>query len=197
MKNITYTVLLLLFTTTLFAQKWEVDPMHSTVQFRANHMGLADIIGVFENYEVNFEPANDEMNDLALSVDVQTNSVSTRVEARDAHLKSKDFLNVEEFPNMIFRSTSFKKKGKGRYELKGELTLMGVTKKIAMEVKKGKVVTGLQNEQRIGFVAMGTVNRTDFGIAFNMDMDNGFKLISDKIDILISMEFVKQTKEEE
>jgi polyisoprenoid-binding protein YceI len=153
-------------------------------------MGLASIIGIFDEYEVAFEPADEKMDDLALNVNVKTASVDTRIEARDAHLKSADFFDSENYPDMVFESTSFRKKGRG-YELSGNLTLKGVTKPIKLKVKKGKVVTGLQKEKRIGFVAAGTVKRSDFNIKFNMDMDNGFKLISDEIEILISMEFIQ------
>lgn len=184
-------LILLTYSLNSHAQKWIVDPAHSSVQFAANHMGLANIIGVFSNYEVAFEPENDKMDDLALNVSVKTASVDTRIEARDNHLKSADFFDVENHPNMIFESTNFRKKGKG-YELAGNLTIKGVTKPIKLKVRKGKVVTGLQNEKRIGFVAVGTIKRSDYGMAFNMDMDNGYKLISDDIDIQISMEFIQE-----
>lgn len=194
MKNVLLVLTLLLSTQILFAQKWIVDPMHSVVQFKAGHMGIAEIVGAFEKYTVEFEPDNEEMTALKLNVDIETASLETEVEQRNEHLRSKDFFNVEKFPKMTFKSTSYKKKKKGMYELKGDLTMLGKTKSVTLMVKKGKEVTGLYGERRIGFVATGTVNRTDFGLTFNADMDNGSKLISEEIKIFIAMEFMKTEK---
>lgn len=194
MKNVLLVLTFLFATQLAFAQTWTVDPMHSRVQFKAGHMGIAEIVGVFEKYTVDFDPGNEEMTELKLSVDIETKSLETEVEQRNEHLRSKDFFNVEKYPKMTFKSTSYKKKKKGMYELKGELTILGKTKTVALMVKKGKEVTGLYGERRIGFVAAGKINRIDFGLTFNADMDNGSKLISEEIEIFIAMEFMKAEK---
>lgn len=176
------------------ATEWAADPVHSRIQFRTTHMGLAQVWGTFDDYSVHFSPKNplgNDFTDSKLQLEIHTQSVNTGVMQRDEHLRSIDFLHVKEYPNMVFVAQSFKKKKSDLYQVKGTLTLRGVTKPVQLDVKAGKVTTGFDGEKRIGFSAETKLNRKDFGINFNAPMDNGDVLIGEIIDIFISMEFTQ------
>lgn len=186
--------LLCLFSAVLGLQAqttWKCDPVHSSIRFKTTHMGLVDVWGQFTKYETNFSQKNtgSDLSGSSFTVEVETGSVDTELEARDKHLKSADFLDAEKFPQMIFASKSFKKKKGNTYELSGTLTLKGVSKPVTIQVKAGKITTGFQGEKRIGFSGVASVNRKDFGVNFNAPMDNGDVLVGETIDIFISMEF--------
>jgi polyisoprenoid-binding protein YceI len=171
---------------------WNCDPLHSTIQFKTTHMGLVEVWGKFTKYETNFiqKIAGSDLTNSSFTVEIQTGSVDTDIEARDTHLKSKDFLDATNFPEMLFVSKFFKKKRDGKYELNGTLTIKGVSKAVTIQTKSGKIVTDLEGKKRIGFSGTVSVNRKDFGITFNAPMDNGEVLIGELIDIFISMEFI-------
>ena len=171
---------------------WKSDPQHSSIRFKTTHMGLVDVWGQFKKYETNFSQkiTGNDLSNSSFTVEVETASVDTEVEARDKHLKSVDFLHAEKFPLMIFASKSFKKKKGNAYELTGTLTLKGVSRPVTVQTKAGKTTTDFDGKKRIGFAGVATINRKDFGVDFNAPMDNGDVLVGEMIDIFISMEFV-------
>jgi polyisoprenoid-binding protein YceI len=171
---------------------WKCDPAHSSLRFKTTHMGLVEVWGRFAKYETNFtqKTVGNDLTASNFTLEADVNSVDTEMPDRDKHLKSADFLDAEKFPQLIFASKSFKKKKGNSYELTGTLTLKGVTKPVTIQVKAGKLVTGLQGEKRIGFSGQTSINRKEFGVNFNAPMDNGDVLIGETIDIFISMEFI-------
>ena len=169
---------------------WELDKLHSQILFKVGHMGIAEVMGKFEDYHVELRPKKQDLTDFDLNIDIQTQSVNTGVEMRDQHLRSADFLNVEAHPKMNFKSSGFKKKKNNLYELKGELSLKGISKPVSLEVRMGKPVTDLEDNTRVGFVAKTTLDRRDFDVKFNKKMDNDAWLIDNEVEISISVEFI-------
>jgi polyisoprenoid-binding protein YceI len=171
---------------------WPVDPVHSRVQFSALHMGLAEIIGTFDQYEVEYLVEGENFLEGRFNMEINIKSINTGNEQRNGHLLSPDFFDAEKYPTMVFNAKSFsKKKGKNTYKLLGTLTLKGITKEVELDVQMGKPVTGLYGERRFGFVASTVINRQDFGVSFNAKMDNGSDLVSNEVKIIINMEFSK------
>src|SRR5690606_32118693 len=129
MRKITLFLGLLLASVSVFAQTtWTADPYHSKLGFTVTHLGIADVPGHFDKYDVSIVSSKEDFSDAVVELTVQTSSISTRVDPRDEHLRSADFFDVAKYPTMTFKSTSIKKAGKDKYTLKGDLTLAGVTK---------------------------------------------------------------------
>jgi polyisoprenoid-binding protein YceI len=177
-------------TATTFAQNWTVDKGHSKLTFIAQHHGISEVDGYFKKYETTLTTAKSDLSDAVFEMTVETASLTTDLEMRDNHLRSEDLFNVEKFPTMTFKSTSFKKKKKNQYIMMGDLTLRGVTKPITLDVTmNGPVENPNKNAKnfQIGIKALGKIKRSDFSL--------GTKLIaafvSDEIQIRVTGEFSK------
>jgi polyisoprenoid-binding protein YceI len=138
MKKIALLFVATLFSVATFAQtQWNVDNMHSFLNFSVKHLGISFVDGRFDKYEGSFigNPDNLENGKFNFSVDI--NSVNTSVEMRDNHLKTDDFFNAEKYPSMKFESTSIKKSGKDQYKLIGNLTIRDITKPVTFDLVYG------------------------------------------------------------
>lgn len=188
MKKTTLLLAAMLAIFTGWAQKtWKADPYHSYVGFEVKHLGIAVVPGNFGKFDVSLIASKDDFSDAVLEFSAETNSIHTRVEPRDNHLRSADFFDVEKYPTMNFKSTSIKKVGKDKYELTGNLTLHGVTRTVTVEMEyegttqnpnaKGAPVAGFEFEAKI--------KRSDFNLG------NGFPapMISDEVEIVAHGEF--------
>lgn len=188
MKKVTLFLAFLLVSVGVFAQtKWTADPYHSKLGFTVTHLGIADVPGHFGEYDVTITSSKDDFSDAVVELTVQTKSVDTRVGQRDDHLRSADFFNVEKFPTMTFKSTSIKKAGKNKYTLKGDLTLVGVTKPVTMTMLyRGTTENPNANGAPVaGIQITGEIKRSDF------NMGSGFPapMISDEVTIKADGEF--------
>lgn len=168
------------------ADTYELDAVHSNYLFRVKHLGVSYTYGRFNESSGKFtiDPADPSKN--SIEIEVKTNSIDTANDARDKHLKGPDFFNTVEFPTMTFKSTLFKKKDDGKYEVTGDLTIHGVTKSVtatAVLVGEGK---GMRGETRAGWDATLVIDRTDFGM--NYMPDN----IGTEVTLTIAVEGVKQ-----
>ncbi|UBM60851.1 YceI family protein [Marinilongibacter aquaticus] len=147
------------------AQNWAVDKSHSNVGFTVTHMLLSEVDGQFTNIDANFVSGKEDFSDAVFSFTADVNSVDTRIERRDNHLKSGDFFDVEKFPKMSFKSTSFKHVSGKNYALVGDLTIKDVTKPVTLDVViNGPVVNPRSQKQMVGIKASGTIDRFDFGV---------------------------------
>lgn len=171
------------------AERWEVDPLHSSVVFRVKHLGVAFVHGRFNTFEgeVQFAPEAPE-KDAHAKLTVETASVDTAVAARDEHLRAADFFDVEQHPTMTFESTGWKKK-RGGYELTGNFTLLGVTKEIRIPVDALGTVDGMQGERRAGFNTTFTIQRSDFGMATSLGP------VADDVEITIALSCIQAADE--
>lgn len=163
-RNILIFTLTILFAPVSNADNFKIDAAHSTIQFTANHLGFSHLIGRFNNFSGGFSLEKDTTKNTAM-VSIDTSSVDTNHQKRDDHLRSPDFFNAKEFPTMDFKSLSYKGNAKEGV-LTGNLTLLGVTKKVDFKVKsigEGKDPWG---GYRAGFNATATIDRTDFGMNF-------------------------------
>ncbi|PWC31384.1 YceI family protein [Azospirillum sp. TSO35-2] len=165
---------------------YKIDPAHLSVAFIVNHLGFSNLIGRFNTASGDVSFDKDAVEKSTVAVTVDTTSVDTNHAKRDEHLKSPDFFNAKEFPKMTFKSTAIEKTGANTGKLHGDLTLLGVTKPIVLDVTFNKDgVSPASKLETVGFSARGKVKRTDFGMKY------GAPYISDEIDLLIEAEAVK------
>ena len=191
MKKITFILSFLILSVGAFAQTtWKADPFHSKLGFTVTHLGIADVPGHFDTYDVTITASKDDFSDAVVELTAQTASINTRVEPRDKHLKSADFFDVEKHPTMRFKSTSIKRSGKNSYKLSGDLTLRGITKPVTVEMLyRGTTANPNANGAPVaGIQITGTIKRSDFGLG------EGFPapLISNEVKIKADGEFGKK-----
>ncbi len=169
-----------------FAQtKYSVDKAHSSVNFKVKHNGISFVNGSFNAFDGFVEGDLDDMEKARVSFTVDTESINTRIEPRDKHLRSADFFDVENYPKMSFESTGIEKVSDAKYKLSGLLTVKDVTKPVVFDVKYGGKVVGRDGKDVIGFTAKYTINRVDYNIAYDPDA----KTIGKEVDILLYLEF--------
>ncbi len=169
-------------------QIWKNDPPHSQLYFTVTHLGFNDISGTFDDVTVTATTSKPDFSDASIELTAQSSSINTLVEARNNHLKSVDFFDVEKFPTLTFKSTGLKKKGKGKYKLSGNLTMHGVTKPVTLDlVYYGETVNPMSSKQTRSFQVTGTLKRSDFAIGDKFPE----AIISDEVRIKFSGEFVQ------
>ncbi|MCL4859227.1 MAG: YceI family protein [Caldilineaceae bacterium] len=171
---------------------WQLDASHSHVQFSARHMMISKVRGEFETLSgaINLDEANPANTTVDIQIDAA--SINTRDEQRDAHLRSPDFLNVEQYPYLTFKSTSVDVVNGEKAKLHGNLTIRDVTKPVTLNVEfqgKSKSPWGTEN---YGFSAQTKINRKDWGLTWNVALETGGVLVGDEITIDIELELIKQ-----
>lgn len=172
--------------------KWTADPAHTNARFDVNHLGISFVDGDFTKVSGTVETTTKENFDNAkLDFTIDVNSIDTRVEARNNHLKTDDFFNAAKFPSMTLKTVSFKKIKKGIYVLIADLTIRDVTKKVTFAVtQNGGIITDPWGKTRAGFTAKAKINRFDFGMKYNDKLPSGIEAVSSNIDITVNTELV-------
>ena len=173
-------------------ERYSVDPDHTIVGFSVAHMVVSKTTGRFMDYSGFIEMDPEAKTVKAIEADIKTASVTTNHEKRDIHLKSPDFFNIEKYPTMTYRMTSYVKEG-DHYVAKGNLTLLGVTKEIILTgTLNGILPKDPRGLTRAGFSAQGMINRKDFGMIWNKVLDNGGVAVGDEVEIRLEVECIKQ-----
>lgn len=176
---------------TAHAATWNLDPAHSRVGFQVSHMTISSVEGVFGDVDATLDYEVGQLKDLGVQVTVAMASVDSGNADRDAHLRKEDFLHVEKFPEMTFTSTKAKAT-KGGFELTGDLTIRGVTKKVTFTgTGLEQAVTDPWGNERVGARATAVIDRHDFGVSYNQTLDRGGLLVGDQVTIELAVEFVK------
>ncbi|HEY5112345.1 MAG TPA: YceI family protein [Acidimicrobiales bacterium] len=169
---------------------YTVDPVHSSVGFIARHLVASKVRGIFSDFAGSFT-VGETPETSSVEFTVQAGSISTNNEMRDGHLKSADFLELEKYPTLDFKSTSLAAKG-DEFVLVGDLTIRGVTKSITFDLEYlGSGPSMAEGVTVAGFEATGEIDRRDFGVNFEGALENGSLIVSNKIAIEISVEASK------
>jgi polyisoprenoid-binding protein YceI len=170
---------------------YAIDTSHSEVSFTVRHMMFAKVRGQFKtwNATLSFDAADASKSSVQAEVDVA--SIDTRDEKRDGHLKSDDFFSADKFPKLAFKSKRIERAGKG-YKLTGDLTIRDVTREITLDVEQTGSGKDPWGNQRLGFTATGSLNRTDYGLKWNQALETGGVLVSDKVDIEVEVQAIEQ-----
>jgi polyisoprenoid-binding protein YceI len=189
MKKINTLFVLLLLTGVAFAQTWTIDKAHSRVGFNVTHMGVSEVEGKFNEFDGTVVAKSDDFNGAVIEFTSKTASIDTDNEKRDGHLKSPDFFEAEKYPETKFKGTLVKDGGK--YKLKGDLTMHGVTKPVELDVTYGGTVdTG--KGKKAGFKLTGKVNRKDYGLKWDNKVPTGELVVSDDVEIIAKIELDKK-----
>lgn len=176
------------------ATKWKVDPMHSEVQFRVKHLMITNVTGYFRNFDVEVETEGDDFSTASkIEFTADINSIDTNNEQRDTHLKSADFFNTEENPEIRFVGRNFG--GDGTTEqLHGDLTIRGVTKPITVDVEYGGIAVDGYGQTKAGFTVTGRLSRKEFGLTWNAVTEAGSVVVSDDIRLHAEIQLIKQAE---
>ena len=176
------------------AATYTLDPSHTSIGFNVKYLMITDVIGQFKTYEAEIE-LEENTNELkGVEANIQVSSIDTENAKRDGHLKSPDFFDVDQFPNILFKSRTVNKLGTDEYEVIGDLTIKGITKTITLRGKNtGFIDAGIMGGKRAGFSATAMINRKDFGLNWNRKLDQGGLLVGNEVTIELKIQAVAST----
>jgi polyisoprenoid-binding protein YceI len=169
---------------------WNVDPAHSRVGFAVKHLGIATVRGVFTDFEGRLEIGDDLSSAKAYGT-VKTASVDTSEADRDTHLRSADFFDTENPPEMTFESTRIEAIDDDSLKITGNLTIMDTTNEVELLAEIGGTEVDPWGNDRVGLEAVGKISRSDFGIKFNMALGSGNLAVGDKVTLNLDISAVK------
>lgn len=171
---------------------WNIDPAHATAEFKVRHMMISHVKGHFTKVTGVLIYDESDPTESRVEAEIEAHSLETREPQRNAHLKSADFLHVEEFPTLLFKSSDIKVVAPGKLEVEGDLTIHGVTRKVTFGVEGPTPPTrDPWGNTRIGISAATKINRKDFDLTWNAVLETGGILVGDEVAITLDVEFVK------
>ncbi|MFT3748110.1 MAG: YceI family protein [Agriterribacter sp.] len=167
---------------------WKNDPPHSQLVFTVTHLGVSDVSGTFNDFEVTVQSARPDFSDAVFELTAKTASIDTRVQQRNDHLKSPDFFDVAQYPAITFKSTAIKPAGKNSYKLTGDLTIHGITKEVTMDLLyRGTIENPMSKKPTAGFQLTGSIKRSDFHVGDKFPAP----MVSDEVRIKADGEFAQ------
>lgn len=167
---------------------WKIDPVHSEIKFKVRHLVVSSVTGQFHNFDATVEAEKPDFSDAKITFEADVNSISTKNDQRDAHLKSADFFDAENHPKMTFASTSVTKKSDDEFEIDGNLTIRGNSKPIKLTATYNGTVKGFGGAEVAGFEIRGKVNRFEYGLQWNGLTEAGGVVVSDEVKLEIEAE---------
>jgi polyisoprenoid-binding protein YceI len=171
---------------------WNIDPAHTVAEFKVKHMMISNVKGQFAKVTGVLTLDESDLTDSRVEALIEAASIETRDTQRDAHLKSADFLDVEKFPTLSFRSTHISLVQDGELAVEGDLTIRGVTRKALFSVEgPTSPAKDPWGNTRVGLSATTKINRKDFGLTWNAALEAGGILVGDEVTITLDVEFVK------
>ena len=175
---------------------YKIYPAHSDIMFKVKHLMIATATGIFKNFDATIDVNKEDLSDAKVFFEADVNSIDTKNEQRDAHLKSDDFFNAEQFPKITFKSTSIESAGGSEYKLKGDLTVRDITKPVILNVEYNGKITDPWGMERMGFEISGKINRREFGLRWSAVTEAGGIVVADDVKLALNVEMVKQPVEE-
>lgn len=183
---------MVLFPLVVYAEpaRWNLDPEHSTIEFRVTHMVVSKTAGRFTDYAGFIDMDAEAGAVTAVAATIKAGSVNTNHEKRDTHIQNADFLDVEHYPTMTFKMKSYKKAAES-FTMVGDFTLRGVTKEVTLTGHYNGATKDPWGNTRAGFSAEGKLNRKDFGMVWNKTLDSGGLVVGDEVQIRLDIECIK------
>jgi polyisoprenoid-binding protein YceI len=169
---------------------WQIDPMHTQVEFSAKHFGMMSVRGHFTDVTTSGEVDPNNLPASHVEATINVASLSTNNPQRDNDLRSSYFLELEKYPTIVFRSTQIRPAGDDRFKLVGDLTIKGKTKSVELDVQRYGEINDERMGHRVAFSAEGQINRKDFGMEFDMLADNRL-VVSHEIKVYVEAEMVE------
>lgn len=168
--------------------KWTVDASHTSVGFSVKHMMVSKVKGRFTGVEGTFEGNPEDLTGANINFTIDATTIHTNSEDRDNHLRSADFFDTEQFPNITFVSTSITKKGENEYDVTGDMTVKDVTKEITFEAEYEGTAKNPWGVDVAAFEVEGKISRKEFGLTWNQALEAGGVLVGDDIKITIDLQ---------
>lgn len=170
---------------------YKIDAAHSDIIFKVKHLMITTVTGQFKTFDATLTAEADDFSDAVVTFTADINSVDTRNEQRDGHLKSDDFFAAEKFPELKFVSSSVSKTDDGLV-LKGDLTIRDVTKPIELKADYAGLMVDPWGQTKVGFEAEGKIKRKEFGLGWDAVTEAGGVVVSDEVKLQFNVQFVKQ-----
>ncbi|WP_341226272.1 YceI family protein [uncultured Arcticibacterium sp.] len=170
---------------------WNIDSMHSEVQFKVKHLMISSVTGNFSEFDAQVKAEDETFENADISFSAKINSISTGNTDRDGHLKSGDFFDAEKFPELKFQSTSFEKKDSDDYKLIGNLTIKNVTKPVELDVEFGGKMVDFYGNEKAGFDISGKIKRKEFGLTWDGITEAGGVVVSDDVKLILNIQLAK------
>jgi polyisoprenoid-binding protein YceI len=174
------------------ADTWQIDPAHTNVEFTVRHMMISNVKGQFQKTAGTITVTGSDAASAQIDATIDASSVDTRVERRDMHLKSPDFLDVAKYPTITFKSTKVEADGPNKWKVTGDLTLHGVTKPVVLDVESSGAPVSMGGKTHAGASATTKIKRSDFGLTWNKALESGGVIVGDEVAISIDVEAIKQ-----
>lgn len=178
-------------TATANKTQWMADTAHSEIGFKVKHMMVTNVSGKFEDYDVVVLTDGEDFTTAEVTFRARTTSVNTGAEARDNHLRSADFFDSAEYPEMIFKSTGVKKTHENEFVMMGDLTIKNITNQVQLHVDFGGILKDPWGNDKAGFSLNGKINRKEWGLNWNAALEAGGVLVADDVRLNVEIQFVK------
>ena len=174
--------------------KWVIDPMHSEIGFKVKHLVVANVRGAFKEFDASIYTTGDDFTTAEVDLWINPASINTHNEQRDAHLRSADFFDTENFKEINFTGNTFEKTGNDNYKLYGDLTMKGIKKQVKLDVEfSGAMKDPWGNEKAI-FNVKGKINRKDWGLNWNAALETGGVLVSEEVWLNCELQLAKEAE---
>ncbi|WP_420387212.1 YceI family protein [Roseivirga sp.] len=172
--------------------QWEVDPVHSSIGFSIDHLVVSETVGHFNSYSADIKADKKDFTDASFEMRIKVESIDTKDDERDTHLKSEDFFHASKYPEIRFKGESFRKVGEGKYKVTGNLTMHGITKKVEFDAEFGGIVADPWGGTRAGLKLSGTLDRYDYDLKYNSFLEAGGLAIGREVRIECRVELIKK-----
>jgi polyisoprenoid-binding protein YceI len=170
---------------------WQLDKSHAHINFTVRHLMVTNVRGQFSDFDVNVDFNDQDLAKSSVEATIKAASIDTRFADRDTHLRSADFLDVENYPELTFKSKNIALNGRNNARIVGDLTIRGVTKEVVLDVEYTGIIKNPWGIQAAGFNAHTTIKRQDWGLVWNVALEAGGVLVGDDVKIDIELELVK------
>jgi polyisoprenoid-binding protein YceI len=172
---------------------WTLDPTHAEIQFKIRHLMITNVTGEFTKFNTEVQTEGEDFTTAKVVFTADVDSISTRNDQRDQHLKSGDFFDITKYPEIKFVTTKYENvDNDGSYEVYGDLTIRDITKNIKLDVEFGGIIKDPWGNTRAGFTITGKINRKDFGLHWNAATEAGGLVLGEDVKMHAELEFIKK-----
>ena len=173
-------------------ERWEIDSSHSSVHFSVRHLVIAKVRGTFARWSGTVQVPDGDFSKATVGVTIDASSVETGVADRDGHLKSPDFFDVAQYPELRFVGKRVQPRSNGEIDVVGDLTIKGTTREVVLRVEQHGQAKDPWGNVRVAFTATTSIDRKDFGLTWNQVLETGGVMVGERVDIEAEIEAVKQ-----
>jgi len=175
-------------------ERWEIDSSHSSVHFSVRHLVIAKVRGTFARWSGSVQVPDGDFSQATVSVTIDASSINTGVDQRDAHLKSPDFFDVAQYPELRFVGRRVEPRSDAEIDVIGDLTIRGTTREVVLRVEQHGQAKDPWGNVRTAFTAKTSIDRKDFGLTWNQALETGGVMVGDRVDIEAEIEAVRQVE---